>query len=63
MDNKSVVPFNTGKIKIGVFYEPHRELYGSDPYMDRLQEVLLGAQHSEPILRRLFRKLVGEALL
>jgi hypothetical protein len=62
MDNKSIVPFNTGKIKIGVFYDPRREPRSTDPYMNRLQEVLLGTRQQEPMLRRFFRRLMDEVL-
>lgn len=63
MDNKRVVPFDTGKIKIGVFYQPQSRTCDEDPFMNLLQDALLTRQQREPLLRRFFRRLVGGVMV
>ena len=58
MDNKPVVPFDTGKIKIGVFYQPQARVRNDDPYMNMLQDALLKPQRRESLLRRFLRKVM-----
>ena len=58
MDHKPVVPFDTGKVKIGVFYQPQRYARNDDPFMYMLQDALLKPKRSESLLRRFLRKVM-----
>lgn len=58
MDRRAIVPFDTGKIKIGAFYQPQLRAYNDDPFMNMLQDALLKTHQQESLLRRLLRKVL-----
>jgi hypothetical protein len=64
MEPKSVVPYNNGKIKIGVFYRPECRAVNNEPFMNTLQDMLLGktTQHTswfKRMLDKLKEKVAG----
>jgi hypothetical protein len=59
MESKPVVPYNNGKIKIGVFYRPECRAVNNEPFMNTLQDMLLGAPTQPSWFKRMLNKLFG----
>lgn len=57
MANNSVVPYDTGKVKIGVYYTPPRRVEDMGVHAEMLQAALLGTRVSW--LRRLLYRWFG----
>jgi hypothetical protein len=60
VESKSVVPYNNGKIKIGVFYRPECRAVNNEPFMNMLQDMLLGAPTPPSWFKRMLDKFKGK---
>jgi hypothetical protein len=60
MESKSVVPYNNGKIKIGVFYRPECRAVNNEPFMNMLQSALLNVPvRRKSWFKRMLNKFFG----
>ena len=58
---KNVIPYDTGKVKIGAYYVPQRKPTDIGTYAEALQRALLKVR--EPWYVRAYNKMLGQGKL
>lgn len=55
MNNQRPTPYDTGKVKIGLYYEPKKQLQDSGAFADMLQVALI--EPRKPLIDRIIHRI------